>query len=133
MKILEIIRLEEGADGTFGVLRIDKVMFCFTLEPRDLLNRVNESSIPAQQYICEMVTRRNGQRTWLVTEVPGRTNIMFHPGNVLGDTAGCILLGSAIGKLRGNRAVLNSGDTFNAFMESTDNEEQLHLTILQMY
>jgi len=31
MKILELIRLEEGEEGTFGVLKIDKQVFCTTL------------------------------------------------------------------------------------------------------
>ena len=54
MKIVELIRLEENFDyGTFGALRINKEVFCVTLEPADLLNKQNVSSIPAQQYLCE--------------------------------------------------------------------------------
>lgn len=133
MKILELIRLEESEDGTLGVLKINKQIFCYTLEPQDRLNKPNESSIPAQQYLCHRWTRSNDEQTWIVVDVPDRHGIMFHAGNTASDTAGCILLGDTIGKLRNDRAVLNSGKTFQRFMELTQDEAWLHLTILQVY
>ena len=52
---IEIIRLEENHEhGTFGILRINKEIFCCTLEENDEENASNISSIPAQQYICEL-------------------------------------------------------------------------------
>ena len=139
--VVELIRLEENYDhGTFGVWRIQKQVFCMTLEPRDEENVNNISSIPAQQYMCEVGTtglssvRRLGQtQTYEVMNVPGRTNIKIHPGNTDDNTFGCILLGSTIGKLRGDRAVLNSGATFLLFVKAMREYRRFLLTILEHY
>ena len=133
MKIVEIIRIEESEAGTFGVLRIDKRAFCVTLEPPDRLNATGRSSIPAQQYICRRVNSPTYGNTFEVTDVPGRTHVLLHPGNVVDNTEGCILLAQHYGKLRGDRAVLNSGDTFRAFMACMAKEREFHLTIREEY
>lgn len=133
MKILEIIRLEETEQGTIGILKIDKEVFCYTLEPADKLNKLNESSIPAQQYICEKTFSSKFGQTFEIMNVPQRAHILFHAGNVQGDTLGCILLGQTVGKLKSNRAILNSGDTFKKFLNLMSEETQLHLTIREVY
>lgn len=132
--ILELIRLEEDFYfGTFGVLRIDKRVFCVTLEPRDELNLMGASSIPAQQYECRRYSSPRFPNTWEITGVPDRSKILFHAGNVSTDTRGCPLLAQHFGKLQGDRAVLNSGKTFRDFMAMTDRVERLHLTITENY
>jgi hypothetical protein len=133
MKIVELIRLEESKEGTIGALKIDKQCFCWTLEPSDKLNKQNVSSIPAQQYICEKVVSRKYGTTFLVLNVPNRSSILFHPGNTIDDTKGCILLGKHPSKLRGKRAVLNSGFTFKQFIHEMKEVNQFHLTITTNY
>ena len=128
--IAELIRLEEGPEGTFGVLKLDKCMFCATLELRDELNKPNCSSIPGpQQYLCKRRMTRHGE-TFEVMDVPGRTGILFHSGNFLGNTDGCILLGQYTGKLRGERAVLNSGKTMERFIDNMQGVDEFLLTIV---
>jgi len=132
--ILELIRLEENYDyGTFGVLKTGKMVFCVTLEPRDELNAPFISSIPAQQYMCKRVNSPKYGRTWQVENVPGRLSVLFHPGNVAEHTEGCIILAEHFGKLRMDRAVLNSGVTFRNFMHVTNNSVRVHLTIREVY
>jgi hypothetical protein len=133
MRVLEIIRLEETDQGTIGVLKVDKVVCCFTLEPSDQLNAKSISSIPAQQYTCKLHQSPKHGLTYMVENVPGRDWILFHAGNVVAQTEGCILLGDRVGKLKGNRAVLNSGDTFKQFMETMNGAERIHLTIQEKY
>lgn len=133
MMILELLRLEETRQGTIGVLKINKEVFCYTLEPSDRLNQRNRSSIPAQQYVCHQYRSARHGETWEVTDVPGRDYILFHAGNIVAHTEGCILLGNNVGKLRGERAVLNSGNTFALFMEVTRQKQVLHLTINEHY
>lgn len=129
MTTVELIRLEEGPEGTFGVLKIDKKVFCCTLEPRDMLNKKNISNIPApQQYLCRKRMSRWGE-TFEVMEVPDRYGILFHPLNVVEDTEGCVGLGQYFGKLRGNRAILNSGNTFRRFMEKMEEVNEFLFTI----
>ena len=132
--IVELIRLEEDHYyGTFGVLKIQKELFCVTLEPPDVLNEKFKSSIPAQQYTCNRRFSKQFGETFEVTNVPGREGILFHAGNYVGDTQGCIILGEHKGKLKGYRAVLNSGETFETFMKMMKNYGSFHLTIKEVY
>lgn len=132
--ILELTRVEEKHHyGTFGYLRINKEVFCVTLEPPDLLNETGRSSIPAQQYTCKRILSPTFGETFEVLFVPGRTGILFHAGNVAADTKGCIILAQHWGKLRGDRAVLNSGKTFKEFMGRLKNHGLAHLTIKEDY
>lgn len=132
--ILELIRMEEDFYfGTFGVLKIDKRIFCVTLEPRDELNTPGVSSIPAQQYWCRRYSSSRYPSTFQIVGVPGRRKILFHAGNVMANTRGCIIMAQYFGKLNGDRAVLNSGKTFRDFMAMTDQLERLHLTITENY
>lgn len=132
MKIVELIRLEENYEhGTFGIIKIDKQVFCCTLEPRDEENASNISSIPAQQYLCNRIQSPKYGITFTVLNVPGRSCILFHAGNIDDHTKGCILLGRNWGKLGNDRAILNSGDTFKSFMK--DMGREFHLTISEVY
>lgn len=132
--IVELIRLEEDFDyGTFGILRINKQVFCATLELPDLLNKKNKSSIPAQQYECKRIISPKFGNTFTVCNVPDRTHILFHAGNVKADTAGCILLGQYPDKLKFQRSILNSGNTFKLFMNELKDFDSFHLTIYEHY
>ena len=132
--VLELIRLEEDERfGTFGILKIQKEVFCVTLEPSDRLNAPNTSSIPAQQYTLRRHASQKFGDTFEVTNVPGRVAVLIHAGNVVGETQGCIILGQHFGKLREDRAVLNSGATFQAFMNIMAGHTVANLTILEVY
>ena len=129
MRSIELIRMEEGPDGTFGILKIDKRIFCATLEPRDMLNKLDVSSIPGpQQYLCRKRLSRFGE-TFEVLDVPGRTGILFHAGNFIRQTKGCILLGQHHDKLRIERGVMNSGNTFARFMAEMKDVDEFLLTV----
>lgn len=132
--ILELIRLEENDQfGTFGVLKINKEVFCVTLEPSDKLNAPCVSSIPAQQYKCKRITSPKYGETFEVTKVPGRDHVLFHSGNIVEHTQGCILLAQHFGKLNHNRGILNSGVTFQNFMRELKGVGEAHLTIREVY
>lgn len=131
--IVEIIRLEEADSGTIGILRIQKEIFCFTLEPPDLLNKQMMSSIPAQQYIAKRYQSSKYGETFIVTDVPGRTGILFHWGNTASNTAGCIILGKGIALIEGRRGLSGSKDTWDRFMEALHGHEKFHLTIKEEY
>ena len=132
--VLEIIRLEENDPwGTIGVLKVQKEVFCFTLEPPDRLNLKGKSSIPAQQYTCQRYRSPKFGETFLVTNVPGRTYILFHTGNDYQDTSGCIILGTEVGYLKSTRAVLESKKAFHAFMARLEGYNTAHLTIREQY
>jgi len=131
MKV-QLIRLEESDDGTFGVLVIGGKVFCVTLEPPDENNQRNISNIPPYKYICVRVKSPKYGNTFEVTNVPGRSHILFHRGNEIKDTKGCILLGNQFGNLRKNRAILNSGLTFSMFMKLLNNIDAFELEITEI-
>lgn len=131
MKI-DIIRVEEAVDGTFGVLLIEGKAYCVTLELPDKSNQPNVSNIPPGKYVCSRYSSSNFPNTWQIKDVPNREYILFHAGNTTNDSRGCVLLGQYFGKLRGSRAILNSGATFKEFMMITRLHNQLDLTIKEV-
>lgn len=132
--VIRLNRLEENAMyGTFGILLINAQVFCVTLEPPDKENIRNVSSIPAQQYNCHRYSSSKYGETFKVMNVPSRSDVLFHAGNISKHTKGCIILAQYFGKLKGNKAVLNSGNTFKEFMRLMKGYDSFHLTILEHY
>ena len=119
--------------GTFGVFLINSKAFCVTLEPPDNLNASNISSIPAGQYDCNRYSSDRYPDTFQIMNVPDRYKILFHAGNFVEHTEGCVLLARKFGVLKGGRAVLNSGDTFKQFMEIMGGINKFQLTIKENY
>ena len=116
--------------GTFGALTIDGEAFCVTLEPYDYGNIKSHSCIPSGQYEVAPYDSPTFGSVYLVSNTPGRSQILFHAGNIQRHTKGCIILGSSYGKLAGDRAVLNSGATFRAFRARVN---RFSLTIKEGY
>lgn len=134
MPVVRIVRLEENFQyGTFGVLLFHTEVFCWTLEPPDQFNQRNISSVPAQQYLCKRYYSAKYKDTFQITDVPMRDFVLFHAGNLVEHTQGCIILGQTQGKLKGDRAILNSGNTFKLFMRKLKDHQQFHLTIKECY
>lgn len=129
---MKLVRLEDCRYGTFGVLLIHESIFCVTLEPPDKDNIQMKSCIPAGIYTCNRVKSPTYGNTFKVVNVPNRTHILFHRGNEIKDTKGCILLAEKFGKLRGNNAVLNSGLTFAKFLKVMSNCEIAKLEIVEV-
>ena len=120
--IAHLVRLEKSTQGMLGVLLFDGVIFCFTLEKDDTFIKVGS-------YHCQPFHGTKWPNTYEIL-VKGHTAVLFHAGNIEADTQGCILLGATTGKLKGDRAVLNSGDTFKKFMETLNGTAffQLYVT-----
>lgn len=135
MKQVRIIRTEtDPDDGTFGVLKVDGESLFVTLEPYSRDNAVSISSIPANEYICKRYSSKKYPNTFEVTNVHGRSKILFHAGNIDDHTEGCILVGQYFGKLRGEqRAVMNSGRSFRRLLQLLHGEDQFRLTITEAY
>jgi hypothetical protein len=53
------------------------------------------------------------RRVWHLQDVEGRTEILFHAGNLISDSLGCILMGMSHGYLAGKEAVLSSRVALN--------------------
>jgi len=129
-KTVRLVRLEQTEQGALGILLIDGFIFCFTLEPD--FKEEGKLYIPQGNYNCKRFHGTKWPNTFEI-EVKGHTAVLFHSGNTEADTLGCILLGATVGKLKGNRAVLNSGDTFKNFLGITSNVNKFNLYIEDSY
>lgn len=117
--ITHIVRLEKSTQGFIGVFLFEGVIFCFTLERDDTF-------LKPGSYHCQKFHGTKWPNTYEIL-VKGHTDVLFHSGNVEGDTKGCVLLGATTGKLKGDRAIgvpiqggdkFNSGYTFKKFLET---------------
>lgn len=121
MKVFNLIRISEIKDGTFGVLLDDKIPFALTVERPWLENKKGESCIPDGFYTCRRLDSVKFGNTFEVCDVPGRTEILFHKGNVMDDSHGCIIIGEQFEFLNDKVAVLSSAKGFGEFLERTKN------------
>ena len=93
-----------------------KIPFAVTVERPWLDNQKSVSCIPAGQYACQRVQSPKFGDTFEVQNVPNRTAILFHKGNITDDTHGCILVGEQFGTVNGVPGVLASAQGFAEFM-----------------
>ena len=106
--IITLQRLLSTDGFIIGVLESESGLLCYTLENPWKDNKPNISCIPEGDYICNPYSSAKYKDTWQVTDVQGRYSILFHAGNTEKDTQGCILTGTVVGSLGGERAVLGS-------------------------
>lgn len=74
-------------------------------------NERNVSCIPAGQYSVSYLERSASgkyRNVWHVEDVPGRSGVLIHTGNVVSHSRGCLIIGKRRGLLQGQPAVLNS-------------------------
>ncbi|MBK3519927.1 DUF5675 family protein [Carboxylicivirga marina] len=107
---LKVVRYSSSEESTLGLLFIDGVFACYTLEDehRDV-KVMGETRIPSGRYRVEL--RTFGRLHWRylrkygmdfhkgmlqIMNVPGFTDILIHKGNDDDDTAGCLLLGDSV-------------------------------------
>lgn len=118
-------RLAQGDQGSRGVLILPDGVFCNTLELPWRDNRPSMSCIPCGEYDVAIRQSPKFGNIYHVKNVPGRSYILLHAGNLAGDVTkgyrthveGCILLGKYFGQIEGQQAVLASRPTVRAFME----------------
>lgn len=127
-----LYRYNSDEQGTLGKLFIFQDWFvCYTLELPWRDNEPFLSCIPAGTYPIAPYESSKFGSTYLIQEVPGRTGILFHSGNVAGDkhkdyrthSAGCILPGKKRGILWRQKAVLVSRTTTRKLKEALDDRE----------
>lgn len=122
-----LTRTQSGVEGTFGVLRAGEFV-CVTAEPPWRDNARRRSCIPPGVYRCEFKPSAKFLKAYELIDVPDRSNVLIHVGNVAGDvevgldsdSQGCILLGYRFGRLLRNghmqRAVLVSRPAVRDFV-----------------
>lgn len=129
--VVDVIRVSQSDQGTFGALVLNGRPFCVTLELPWLDNKRDISCIPEGSYLCQRVESNRFGEAFTVREVPGRTHILLHKGNTVEDTTGCILLGQrflSTGSF-GRSMILDSRLAFSAFMDALNGQETFKLVI----
>jgi hypothetical protein len=133
MQTIILVRDEESKEhGTFGKLFINGREFCHTIEPADMDNKENISSIPCGVYRCTPYSSAKYSNVYQILKVPDRTLILIHWGNTIDDTEGCPVVGSHRGMLGEKKAVLNSRKTFVRFRE-TMGKEDFYIIVCECY
>lgn len=113
---LDLIRIEESRHGTLGILLLENLFLCMTLEPPWRNNEPFKSCIPTGVYACEKIESPKYGSTLHVTNVPNRTDILFHKGNSITDTSGCVLVGETCKfNVNGQRVLVDSSTSFKLF------------------
>lgn len=115
MKLI-LQRTHTEGDATLGVLLVDGLFECYTLEDLPRPTKVaGQTRIPAGLYVIIITeSPRFGRPMPLLLGVPGFTGVRVHPGNVAADTAGCVLVGEALGE--DGRSVVRSRVAFERLL-----------------
>lgn len=106
--------------------------FIVTLERPWTENNGRMSYIKAGVYTCKRVKSPRFGDTYEVTGVAGRSAILFHSGNWVDDSRGCILTGTTfdpVGGSDGKSGVTGSKLAFDEFMDLLDGVPSFTLTV----
>lgn len=107
----------------------ENLPFCLTIERPWLNNEREKSCIPVGDYICKRINSPKFGITFQVWNVLGRAEILFHKGNIMDDSHGCIIVGERFDPLNGMPAVLASGEAFTEFMSRIWGQDEFALSI----
>jgi len=120
--------------GTLGILTVDSIALCITLEEYKHGNDHDISCIPVGQYTCIKHNTRKHPNTFKVLNVSDRAGILLHKGNSIRDTEGCIILADKFGAYGDtNLTVLDSRVAFNKFRNIIGDDEKFKLTIREIF
>jgi hypothetical protein len=126
---ITLIRVAGNSNGTFGVLLHADTPFAVTLERRWLDNQRNVSCIPWGIYRCERIDSPRFGNTFEVTNVPGRTHVLLHKGNIDDDSHGCILVGEEFEPVLGSYGIKSSSKGFGELMDRMADRDEFSLAI----
>ena len=129
---LTLIRIGQSERGTFGVLRFGQVPFALTLEEPWRDNAQSLSCIPVGRYSCQLTRSPKFGQTYEVMNVQGRTHILFHKGNTLDDTEGCILVGEEFSGTFDKPMIVSSQRGFSEFMALVSGHTTFELAIVDL-
>lgn len=97
--MLRLVREPTRHEATHGSLYVDGHWQCWTLEDAIRDQKVaGATAIPPGTYRVDITPSQRFKRLLpILLDVPGFTGIRIHPGNVIADTEGCVLVGRTRG------------------------------------
>ena len=99
------------------MLRRGQVPFAVTLERPWEDNKTDVSCIPSGRYTCRRVLSQWFGETFEIAAVPGRSHVLFHKGNTIHDTRGCICVAEEFGGTMENPTVVSSERGYRELMQ----------------
>ena len=121
METAILYRDEVRSDVVRGTLVIAGKTFHILERPwKD--NLPNESCIPIGEYEAVFLPQSASgkyQNIYQLQSVPGRSDILIHPGNVVEHSRGCLIIGLRRGMFDGKPAVLDSRTALADLVETT--------------
>lgn len=143
--ILKLQRFQHGKESTLGLLSVNGVFECFTVEDENREVKVSgETRIPAGVY--PITLRNEGGMTqryaakfpfhrgmlWL-RDVPGFKWVYIHIGNKEDQTEGCILVNMGVMKVEdggyGMSSTLAYTDLYQKIIKAMDAGENVYIVI----
>ena len=96
---ITVRRYYSNAKRSLGILIADEKLIAFTLEPPKA--GIDHPRIPAGSYSLALAPSEKFSPIYHhpminVMGVPGRSDILMHPGDFERDTLGCLLIGTAV-------------------------------------
>lgn len=121
-----ILRLSHG-EGIIGACYVNGMFLCFSLELSWRNNEPEVSCIPAGVYKAVRHTSPKFGETYLLVDVPKRSEILFHAGNSIADTKGCILLGDRPRSLTSE--IWESRDSVHRFLLALNGHQEITVEV----
>ena len=116
---------------TVGILCSQEHPICVTLERPWLGNESGMSCIPEGDYLCKKYDSTRFINTFQVMDVPKRSKILFHKGNYVHDSTGCILLGTRFAMTKeGDPMVSHSAQAMRVFIGYLGGDREFKLRIV---
>lgn len=137
-----LVRVADNGIATYGVLVHADTAFAVTLERPWRDNRRRESCIPAGGYDVSRCRASPDYHfkdspqfgdTFQVRNVPGRSQILFHRGNIDDDTHGCILIGESFNPVLGKPGITASREGFAEFLHIMGQVDHFRLEIVEAF
>ena len=129
MTQVQIKRFECSDRGTVGVLLVNDSFVCMTLERPWKLNTRNISCVPTGIYTAGAFRSNRHGATFKVLDVPDRSGVLFHKGNEIIHSTGCILLGQEVRPKVDRLSLINSTIGFMRFITALGSTEHFTLRI----
>jgi hypothetical protein len=135
IKEAKILRISDHGEATHGVFLADGRPELVTLERPWLNNARNISCIPDGAYRCVKTTNRHlGAGTIIpvtfeIVGVPDRSGILFHAGNIVSQSEGCVMFGLQWDSEDSPFTILGSAAAMRRFNHLTKDNKEFPLTI----
>lgn len=131
MKNARLVRKElNDSRGVIGSLFVDGHNLCHTLERPWRNNVEGDSCIPSGSYVCKRVISPKFGETFEITGVKDRTHILFHSGNTIADSKGCVLVGFQYSDTGAQLVVSKSRVAHEALMKLMEGENEFNLEVV---